>query len=256
MVRKKLKNQQGNSLNGFQLRGTDNTRIEALSDGVFAIAIALLVISSSIPETFEQLLIFVEDVVPFAICITLLIVIWYQHYIFFIRYGLKDATTVALNTMLLLLILFYVYPLKFLFKILYKLATSLITNDKEALKILFTETMPAEDSPQIMVIYGIGAALIFISLALLYAYAYRKRKALALSTLEKFDTLTSIKINVLMAAVPICSVLIAHFELTRNPFSAAGMFYMIYPIIMPAYGIINGRARKKLISTLNNDIVS
>ena len=37
------------------MRGLDNTRIEALSDGVFALAIALLLISSEVPSTFDEL---------------------------------------------------------------------------------------------------------------------------------------------------------------------------------------------------------
>ena len=51
----------------------------------------------------------------FAVCFTLLIVIWREHYVFFRRYGLQDATTLWLNAALLFVMLFYVYPLKFVF---------------------------------------------------------------------------------------------------------------------------------------------
>jgi hypothetical protein len=37
-----------------------------------------------------------------------------RHYYFFRYYGLEDITTIVLNTLLLFLVLFYVYPLKFL----------------------------------------------------------------------------------------------------------------------------------------------
>ena len=39
---------------------------------------------------------------------------WGRHYYFFRYYGLEDITTIVLNTLLLFLVLFYVYPLKFL----------------------------------------------------------------------------------------------------------------------------------------------
>ena len=99
------------SKNGVRLRGEGGTRIEALSDGVFAIAIALLLISTDIPETFAELREFMYDFVPFGGTIAILMVIWYQHYTFFLRYGLQDIKTVTINTVLLFLILFYVYPL-------------------------------------------------------------------------------------------------------------------------------------------------
>lgn len=97
MIRSKLKGSKGQSKSGFVYRGLDNTRIEALSDSVFAIAIALMLISSTIPETYDELLIFLEDFIPFAITITLLMLIWFEHFQFFLRYGLTDGRTVFLN---------------------------------------------------------------------------------------------------------------------------------------------------------------
>ena len=94
----------------FRFRGLDNTRVEALSDGVFALAIALLLISSEVPSTFSELRLFLKNFFPFAATISILTLIWYQHYIFFVRYGLKDANVVALNTLLLFLVLFFIYP--------------------------------------------------------------------------------------------------------------------------------------------------
>lgn len=101
----------------FSFRGKQQTRIETFSDAVFALAITLLVLSSTIPETFEDLWASMRDVIPFAICVALIIVIWYQHYIFFLKYGLQDKVTILLNTILLFVLLVYVYPLKFLVKI-------------------------------------------------------------------------------------------------------------------------------------------
>lgn len=227
----------------FKLRGMEHTRIEGLSDGVFAIAIALLLIASDVPEKFSELKLFLKDFVPFGITIVLLMVIWYQHYVFFIRYGLRDARIVTLNTLLLFLILFYVYPLKFLFKTLFTLFSSLAMGDQESLKYLFTETIPVADGPFLMIIYGLGAASIFLTLALMYAYALRKKTFLELSKIEEFDTRTSLGNNLAMASVPILSVLIAASGIGgKHSFTIAGFSYFLYNIIMPIYG----KQRKKL----------
>ena len=51
----------------------------------------------------------------FACCFALLVWIWHEHNMFFRRYGLQDGWTVFVNSMLLFVTLFYVYPLKFMF---------------------------------------------------------------------------------------------------------------------------------------------
>ena len=67
MLRKHLKSKELAD-NEFQLRGLDNTRVEALSDGVFALAIALLLISSEVPNTFAEPREFLKNFFPFFSC--------------------------------------------------------------------------------------------------------------------------------------------------------------------------------------------
>src|SRR5690606_4445590 len=118
MIREVLKNHYIGMNKEFRFRGEETTRIETLSDAVFALAITLLLISTTPPITFYQLQAFTKDLVPFAICITLISLIWYEHFIFFIRYGFRNKYIVFLNILLLFIVLFYVYPLKFLAKLL------------------------------------------------------------------------------------------------------------------------------------------
>ena len=46
---------------------------------------------------------------------TLICWIWYEHFAFFRKYDAEDPLTITLNCVLLFLVLFFVYPLKFLF---------------------------------------------------------------------------------------------------------------------------------------------
>ena len=41
---------------GFRWRGEEITRIEGLSDAVFGFAVALLIVSTEVPKTFDALL--------------------------------------------------------------------------------------------------------------------------------------------------------------------------------------------------------
>lgn len=229
---------------GFTLRGLENTRIESLSDGVFAIAIGLLLISADAPSTFEELKIFSKEFIPFAFTISLLMYIWYQHYLFFIRYGLRGPLTITLNTVLLFLILYYVYPLKFLFVVLVGSYTALITGNRGMANELFTETIRMEDTGELMLIYGLGAAAVFIVLALLNYLALRKREELNLTKIEVVLTENTIRHNVVSASIPFLSAIIAGTHLAGSyTFMLSGMIYMLYGVAMPLSAI---KGAKKL----------
>src|SRR5438874_11915761 len=96
---------------GFQWRGDEITRVEGLSDAVFAFAVTILVVSLEAPKSFDDLYAAVKGLPAFAMTFFLLMIIWYNQYKFFRRYGLQDMKTVVLTIILLFVILFYVYPL-------------------------------------------------------------------------------------------------------------------------------------------------
>src|SRR6185369_3129668 len=96
----------------FRWRSHEPSRIEGLSDAVFGFAVTLLVVSLEVPKTFDDLMGAMRGFGAFAICFTLLMVVWFNQYKFFRRYALQDNRTVVLNVVLLFVILFYVYPLK------------------------------------------------------------------------------------------------------------------------------------------------
>src|ERR1700761_9744831 len=104
---------------GFRLRGEDVKRIETFSDAVFGFAVTLLIVSLEVPKSYEELLVSMRGFFPFALCFALLVRLWYDQHAFFRRYALDDRLTIFLNVCLLFIVLFFVYPLKFLFTLLF-----------------------------------------------------------------------------------------------------------------------------------------
>jgi uncharacterized membrane protein len=163
---------------GFRLRGTSMSRIDAFSDVVFGFAITLLVVSLEVPRTFQELHQSLRGFIPFGICFLFLILVWYSHYKFFRRYNLHDAGTIAINALLLFVVLFYVYPLKFLFTVL---ATGWIGGDPRA----FGTTGQMRE---LMLLYGVGFAAIYVLFTALHWNALRQRRDLQLNPVELFLT--------------------------------------------------------------------
>jgi hypothetical protein len=108
--------------------------------------------------------------------------------------------------------------------------------------------MDGGNQPELMVIYGVGGACVFLVLALMYRYAYKQRDELALSVVERFDTRTSIVTNLLMASIPLLS---AFWAITLGDTGAgrmlSGFSYFLYPVVMTIHGKRVDRARKKLL---------
>jgi uncharacterized membrane protein len=114
MLRKRLIQRRAGE-EGFSWRGEEVLRIESFSDAVFAFAVTLLVVSLEVPRTFDELISTMQGFFAFAICFWLLLAVWFEHYKFFRRYGTSDYYTMRLSAVLLFIVLFYVYFLKFLF---------------------------------------------------------------------------------------------------------------------------------------------
>ena len=190
-------------------------RLENFSDAVFALAITLLLISTSAPTNLEQIKRFAWELIPFCACIVLIVLIWHEHFVFYYRYGLRNTKVVVLNTIFLIIVLFYVYPLRFLWKFLLLNPLARLFKQDDILKEL-SQMANAGDTAVLMIIYGLGAASIFFILMLMYRYALKNAQFLQLSPIEKFDTRTSMISNFLMATVPILSVILA-FLFRNNP---------------------------------------
>jgi uncharacterized membrane protein len=249
MIRERLMKKEPEVKNGFRLRGLGETsRVEALSDGVIAFAITLLVVSLEVPRTFDELLVTMRGFLAFAITFFMLFHVWHTQYRFFRRYGLNDNFTIWMTALLLFVVLFYVYPLKFVWTFIVNALLGLGTTVETAAGRVEPVVRP-EQMPMMFAVYGLGFAAVFGIFALLYLHAHRKREALELNGLERFDTVSSFQENVIMTLVGAISVTIA---LTRNPryMALSGMSYWLIGPVMYLHGYLRGRRRKRLQQNL------
>ena len=225
MIREKMMEKEIGAEGKFRWRGHEISRIEGLSDAVFAFAITLLVVSLEVPRTFNELAATMRGFGAFAICFVLLFVVWFNQYKFFRRYGLRDVATVVLNGALLFVVLFYVYPLKFLF-------TSIVDrlmgghNEVRLPNGNIEAMLEGDQMGTLMLIFGVGYFAVFAVFVMLYFHAYRKRRELELNRLEEFDTRNSIQESALNCGIAMLSM--SHCLIGRSAnMHLAGLAYMV-----------------------------
>jgi uncharacterized membrane protein len=257
MIRQKLIEKNIGRNTSFRWRSEETSRIEGLSDAVFGFAITLLVVSLEVPKTFNELVSAMSGFGAFAISFALLFLVWYNQHKFFRRYGLQDTITIVLSAVLLFVVLFYVYPLKFLFTFL----VSRFTGGHGEVRLANgnIESMLENDGQMgsLMLIFGVGYLAIFLVFVLLHIHAYRKREQLELNTLETFDTISSIQEAGLNCAIAIVSMSLVWFGGARMA-GLSGLAYMLTGVVMAIHGFINGARRKKIeqhfVSQLNQPL--
>ena len=213
---------------GFELRGLAFSRLDAFSDVVFGFALTLLVVSLEVPHTFAELHATLRGFFPFAVSFALLMTIWHGHYKFFRRFGLHDLRTIVINSVLLFVVLFYVYPLKFLFTF-----------------VVLGPTQHAFEGPrqlaELMVLYGVGFAAIYFLQAALYWNGYRLRDLLHLTPHELVLTRGYVGSNLGMTAIGLLSALVA----VAVPSRYAGYAGLAYLLIWPLRRIAGSRVRRR-----------
>ena len=186
-------------------RGGDVSRLESLTDAVFAIAITLLIVSHDVPKDYQEFRSVMWGFVGFGVTFFALICIWYNNYLFHRRYGLEDGYTILLNSLLIFLVLFYIYPLKFLAQILINFGV-LRSGFGIDMNVGF---IGGFDYYNIFIIYGMGVFLIWLILGLMYRHAYNLRDKLKLDEGElkitTDTTTTSMNISVEAPQIYLCT---------------------------------------------------
>lgn len=200
----------------FRWRGGDVSRLESLFDAVIALALTLIVVSVEVPSSFDALLDAFKKLPAFAICFAILVMCWYYNFLFHRRYGIEDFPITILNSVLMFLVVFYVYPLKFLYAFMFAQAETTITR---------------EQVPLLMYMYSCGFMAIFTNLLAMYAYAYMRRVGLELSPNEVL--LTKMKLSEL--SIYVGAGMLSIFSIAL--LGSAPLAGMIYCVIGPAQGI-------------------
>lgn len=218
------------------------SRIEGFSDAVFAFAITLLVVSLEVPKTYGELVAAIRAFPTFAVCFTLLFQVWWRHYRFFRTYDLEDNYVIALTGVLLFVVLFYVYPLKFVWSLAFSGLEGRRVSD---------DVIAVGQVPTLFFVYGGGVIAVFTILALLHAHAYRRRGALGLTAEETLETRIRIYSNVGVASVGGLSIVIAALcaLFAPNAVGLAGFSYATIGLVEWGVGAYHGRERRKLRSS-------
>ena len=253
MVRKALMRRMDESKTGFRWRGEDVFRIEGLSDAVFAFAVTLLVVSLEVPLTFHELLLSMRGFVGFAFGFALLILIWYNQFKFFRRYGLQNAYIIVLNAVLLFVVLFFVYPLKFLFSLLVRLIFEGSINVTLPDGTIASAIGEGQMST-LMVIYSSGYVIIFLVFVLLHLHVYRRRESLALTPLELFDTRSTLYENLINVMVGLSSILLVSLGGDKMAGWSGLVYFMLGPAITTNV-VVRLKMRKTMISRQTSDKV-
>lgn len=229
MVRKHLISSQSSGEPGFHWRGAEVTRLEGFTDAVFAFAVTLLVVSLEVPKTFPELLAAMHGFLAFAVCFALLANVWYQHYRFFRRYALENPWVVFLNCVLLFFVLFYVYPLKFLFTATFD-----------------SSEISASEIRTLFTIWSLGYGAVFTVFTLLYLHAWRIRAQLQLTPLEAMRTQLSLLDQFAMVIIALLSTALAR-ALPDRYVGIAGYIYFLVPLYFTIAHSIAGRRERPLL---------
>jgi len=184
------------------------TRLKGFSDAVFGFSLTLLVVSLEPIRSSK----------------------------FFCRYGLQDAWTAFVNAVLLFVVVFYVYPLKFL-------TTSVLARFR---------WLPEEDLPQafdgrfVMLLYSTGVVLIFGLFVLLYRHAWAKRAELGLSAADELTLKYARRAHVLSASLGVASILLVAVLKDDTEMWIPGVIYGLMGPLHAWNGFSAGRAHEAL----------
>jgi uncharacterized membrane protein len=228
----------------FRWRGGEISRIESISDGVFAITITLLIVTASSSESFYNIWLMVRDLPAFFFSFIIIIYAWFEHYRFFRRYGLEDGKTVILNSLFLFIIMILAYPLKFLTIFLWHVVIGIDTSSLFAVPDISITTL-TEKSQRVymMYFYSISLLGVFSVIFLMHLNAYRLRDKLELDIYETMITKFTLNHHIITLTVTLASIAVLMF--TSDP-GISGIVYFLMPVIHITAGIVERNTFKNL----------
>lgn len=230
------------------LRRREVSRIEGFSDAVFGFTLTLLVVSLEVPENFADLEHILVGFPAFAVTFTVICWVWYEHYLLFRRYDLDDGLTVVLNCVLLFIVVFYAYPMKFMF-------TRLVSGSLLGIGPGISDDMTAENGRLLMIVYSGGFVAVFATFMLLHWNALRQRRRLALDTLAVYDARANVRRHSISVTLGLMSIAIAVL-LPINYLAFAGLIFFLMGPAHGVFGYMNGRRRERLAAGVGETVTN
>jgi len=218
-------------------RQRETSRIENFSDAVFAFAATLLVVSLEVPQTFAELAADLHGFVAFGLSFTALIVIWHAHTVHFRDFGRTDAVTVILNSLLLFVVLFYVYPLKFVARGIAVGVLGFDSNGGGSPMVADSQELAA-----LFMLYSFGFAILFLCFALLYGYAYVRRASYGLSPTDGARAVFYVRHFLIFTAVGAASFLLAWQRIGLTSGMPGWVYFALGPLCA-LHGFLSDRGR-------------
>lgn len=215
------------------------TRIEIFSDAAFAFAVTMLVVSlSAIPKNYTELIEAMKGVPAFAACFAQIMAFWLAHRRWSRCFGLDDGKSTFLTLGMIFIILVYVYPLK----LMMTAAFAFFTGGWLPSEFVIGS---AGEMCGVVVLYGVGVALLSGVLGLLYLHSESESESLNLNPLERLYTRSELVLWSVHGGVGFLSAAFA-FLMPASIGVNGGYFYFLLPLVLPLVGIYFGRKRKAL----------
>jgi uncharacterized membrane protein len=213
---------------GVRLRGLEMTRIETFTDAAFAFAVTMLVISvDSIPADMDELFLALRGIPAFALSFAQVMLFWYAHHVWSRRYGLEDVGTVFLSSLLVLIVLVFIYPLK----TMYSSALAWFSGGFLPSQInLQTDT----DLALLFTIFALSYLAMSLAIILLYWHAWRSRVELQLDAREVLATRLMMGSWAVLASPALLSLILAN-TMSGIWIVSAGFVYSLLSVAMPMW---------------------
>ncbi|MFC3092744.1 DUF1211 domain-containing protein [Alteromonas sediminis] len=162
----------------FKMRGEAMTRIEIFVAAAFAFAITMLIISlDDMPRNMDEFKMAIRNIPSFLMSSALIIYVWHIHANWSRHYGLEDRMTVFLSSVLICIVLIFMYPLRLMMQGLFFIVS-------DGYFPLGIELDGYDNLRMMFLFYAIGFLALTVNFWALYAYARHLRVKLALSELE------------------------------------------------------------------------
>ena len=192
----------------FRWRGESVTRVENLSDIVFALALGMIIFPASIPESYDELIRYLMTIIPATASFAVLVSIWHDHFTFFRRYGLADRRIMFLNVVLLFVVLFIAFPLRFVFDSLFAFFMMAVNGNFELAERI---GMDFERSGQILALFGLGFMIVHLLFLMMHRHVLKKQTLLDLAASETVMTQRSTFFHLWTALLSALTAALAYF---------------------------------------------